>query len=386
MNAPTSAMDPNDSQSGADDDAVKLDVAGNDIGPAGCGAGELAFSHIWIANTEEGTVSKIDTQTMVELGRYETGGSSPSRTSVDLNGDMAVANRSGGVTKFFATDDRCEDRNGNGVIDTSSGPSDVLPFGYDECLAWFTPTPYATQRPVAWTAGVRDESSCRWSGQQLWSSGAQPSSQGSLVVQRFNGVTGELVDLVPVEYVIVDSFGAYGGAVDSHDNFWFTTRSGPLVRVAFDTLAVDIWDTPFIYGYGITVDALDRPWVSGLSGLARFDPVSETWEEAEVWGHGIQEDREGWMWIATTAQWGNGAQAVNRETLELGPFVELPGTITKGVSVDVFGHVWVVDSVSTAFRIDRTSLAYDAYDGLNFPYTYSDMTGWGLRNVAAPAG
>ena len=67
-------------------------------GGGGNGEGELELSYIWIANTQQGTISKIDTQTMLEEGRYQAKPSNgdPSRTSVNLQGDVAVANRPGG--------------------------------------------------------------------------------------------------------------------------------------------------------------------------------------------------------------------------------------------------------------------------------------------------
>src|SRR5262245_15632594 len=51
------------------------DAAGENI--ADCGSGNSdsgeAFSIIWIANSSEGTVSKVDTAQAVELARYRTG-------------------------------------------------------------------------------------------------------------------------------------------------------------------------------------------------------------------------------------------------------------------------------------------------------------------------
>lgn len=87
--------------------------------PGGGGGGEVEFSYLWAANSGQGTISKIDTQTLTELGRYLTsadGKGSPSRTSVSLTGDVAVANRNGGVTKVYASIDDCVDRDGSGVI------------------------------------------------------------------------------------------------------------------------------------------------------------------------------------------------------------------------------------------------------------------------------
>src|SRR5688572_11796764 len=64
-----------------EDTGDKLDVnpgsgggnTGGDCMGGGGMNGENEFSLIWIANSPEGTVSKIDTMTGVELGRYFTG-------------------------------------------------------------------------------------------------------------------------------------------------------------------------------------------------------------------------------------------------------------------------------------------------------------------------
>ena len=58
--------------------------------------------------------------------------------------------------------------------------------------------------------------------------------------------------------------------------------------------------------------------------------------------------------------------------------------VTKGVSVDFFGYIWVVSMDTRAYRVDPETQTYDIYDGLNQAYTYSDMTGWGLKNVQVP--
>jgi hypothetical protein len=77
------------------------------------GMGE-EFSFLWIANTDQGSVSKINTNTMVEVARYYTdpvqsGAASPSRTSVSLDGRfMVVSNRDTGsiITKIAAKHQR----------------------------------------------------------------------------------------------------------------------------------------------------------------------------------------------------------------------------------------------------------------------------------------
>jgi hypothetical protein len=127
-------------ETGVDDDAddddadgPKFDVLSPDGGALPCGGGvgpgDGTHSYIWIANSSQGTVSKINTQTVIEEARYIVRPDSqgnPSRTSVALSGNVAVANRSGGVVKIYANPDDCQESNGMAGIQTSGGAADVL--------------------------------------------------------------------------------------------------------------------------------------------------------------------------------------------------------------------------------------------------------------------
>ncbi|MEX1363720.1 MAG: hypothetical protein AB1Z98_11370, partial [Nannocystaceae bacterium] len=126
--APTATGTGSDDADSSGGGGPLLDVGSPGGGFDGCGC-ELAY--IWVANSAEGTVSKINTSTMVEEGRYLTrpdGNGDPSRTSVNLAGDVAVANRFGGLVKFRADASTCVEHNGMPGIQTSSGPTDVLPW------------------------------------------------------------------------------------------------------------------------------------------------------------------------------------------------------------------------------------------------------------------
>ena len=117
-----------DSESGA---GIKLDLGGIPDSPNFCmeGDGDVEFSYIWVANSTQSAISKINTRTLVEEGRYYTRpdiNGNPSRTSVSLNGNVAVANRNGGLTKFYVNEEDCTDTNGNGVINTSTGAANIL--------------------------------------------------------------------------------------------------------------------------------------------------------------------------------------------------------------------------------------------------------------------
>ena len=368
-------------------------------GECGGTGGGPAFSFIWIANSSEGTISKIDTITMEEVGRYRTGPGTwedPSRTSVSLNGNVAVANRNGGVASFYARVEDCVDRNGNGSIDTSTGSNDVLPWDDEECRAWYAPFDYESQRPVAWAPGVFNPSTCSYSDEKLWTSGSagwsgmpkpkpklEPGGDGEVDVILIDGQTGDVDEIVTVPGVPFDGFGLYGGAVDGDGNFWGSQLgSGKLVRVNRDTFEPTVWNMG-ASGYGMTVDHQGNVWVCGYE-VGRFDPQTETWQTASVGGSGgCMEDGQGTLWLASDPLVG-----VDIETLEVVESINLPSYV-HGVSVDFQGNVWGVTMMeSQAFRVNPASGEVDTFTGLTGPYTYSDMTGFALANAGgwAPAG
>ena len=92
------------------------------------------------------------------------------------------------------------------------------------------------------------------------------------------------------------------------------------------------------------------------------------------------------------------------EDLEAAPFAEIDGRhlvveekldgANAGVGFDADSNLWAVTYQDTemptpeggvAFKIDPvTGVVIDFYNGLNHPYTYSDMTGKALGTVACP--
>jgi hypothetical protein len=386
----------------ADDDVADDGATGTifdvhatiDVGVGNCdgngkGGGGKApeFSYIWVANAGQSTISKINTQTLLEEGRYLTrpdSNGSPSRTSVNLSGDVAVANRSGGVTKVYANEEFCQESNGTGGIQTSTGAANILPWGEEECVAWHTPFAYGTQRPVAWAPAPFDETTCSYPDQKLWTAGANFGAQ--ITVHLLDGETGDIEQTIPIPELPVGSFGAYGGAVNGDGDFWITTYDQPpqLARIDRNTFDYEIVQGPSIHSYGMTVDSKGRPWIGGfVNGSARYTPETGTWDVLDnVLGYGIQEDADGQMWLATFSP--EGVRSFDSDTLALGPQVNLPGSGSKGVSIDFYGYVWVVDMSQNAFRVDADTLTFEVYSGLTGPYTYSDMTGWGLSNVTFP--
>ncbi len=370
----------NDGADAADEGGIKFDMppppdinAACGSGGGGGGGGAADFSYIWIANSNESTVSKVNTESMIEEGRYITRPDSvgnPSRTSVNLNGDAVIANRSGGITMIYARGEDCLGPN------TSTGPGDVKPWP-DDCVGWHTPMAYASQRPVAWTKGDYNPATCRYDNAKVWTSGAN----GSIDVMLVDGETGVIEQTVPIPGVAAGYYGIYGGAVDSGDNFWGTQLGGgQLVRVDRLSFGVETWQTP-AGGYGMAVDRNDRVWTCS-NQVARFDYPSQTWETATAGGAGgCMPDGENLLWLANDP-----LVAVDIETLAIVQTIDIPNYV-HGVSIDFNGNVWGPAIYSNeAYRVNPVSLQIDTVTGLNFPYTYSDMTGFGLSQTGTPSG
>ncbi|MFU8806107.1 MAG: hypothetical protein ACNA8W_20010, partial [Bradymonadaceae bacterium] len=343
---------------------------------------------VWIANTGEGTISKVDTRSYEEVARYLTGpdGSrnDPSRTSVNTYGDVFVGNRGGRSVTKIATGD-CPDQNGDGVITTSTGPTEILPWRTDECILWNTSLP---------------------SGGIIRAVAAQDTDYGSFVwvggwdgtIFKLHGETGEVLVQTPSPQ------RPYGFAMDKHGNLWIATLSGAtLARLdtgrCQDTAACNvevcgndgddcvkqIIQAPSAH-YGITVDFKQRVWLGG--SVTRYDhsaPAGERWASANSGAFitGISADEHGWIYGAAMGQ------GIYRFEAEAPTnFTVIDGTAgysVRGVAIDMEGKAWGVNlSHNNAVVVQPGAGLHDGqvihtFTGLVSPYTYSDMTGSQLR-------
>lgn len=412
---PTTGAAPTTSGSGSESDSAGTTGGGSDSGPkldVGAPDGQIAcgceFSYVWVANSSEGTVSKINMKSLVEEGRYLTradGMGNPSRTSVALSGDVAVANRHGGLVKFYADKADCKESNGIPGIQTSTGKDDVLPWDMEECRAWYLDFPTTNQRPVAWTQGSVTPGTCNTANEKVWTVMSEKPSlfpglgaPGGVIVALIDGDTGTIDKQITIPTFSGDQFGAYGGAVNVHGDLFFTSMAfngGRIARVYIDNFAYKVWTVPAEIGpYGITVDHKGRVWLSsvaiGMYGAGRFDPEAETWDfVSDFWaGAGLAEGPGGWMWVSSN----NGVNAVHIDTLEPGPVFKTDYTI-KGVGFDDDGYLWLVNYAEEddngnlldpelVMKVDTDNMTIvGKYEGLNRPYTYSDFTGNALFNV-----
>ncbi|MBV1861940.1 MAG: hypothetical protein KUG77_26195 [Nannocystaceae bacterium] len=382
-----------------------------DMGVADGDPSPINHDHIWIANSDSGTVSKIDTEHGEERGRYRTGPreqAEPSRTSVNLLGDIAISNRGsvdgggGGVTKIAAREEDCQDRNGSGTIETSAGPNDVLPWGDDECVLWNRAIPSDIfqhgPRPTAWE-GPLEEDGTPTSTPRLWVAW-YAFAENLARIHRLDGQTGEILDTVDVPWNGFD-FGPYGGAVNADGDFWVLGwRAGPLIRIDGDTLEVERIELPTrlkdeALSYGMALDRLGNPWLTSRGLAMKWDLGTNQWQTVSTSNNlmrGIAIDREDRVWVAVdSAAPNNGCglaliDAVSGDVVD--DVLTIPGCATPvGVSVDFEGFIWVVDeTIDAAFKINPDTLSTELMvDGLDQPYTYSDMTGFALNLVVNPS-
>lgn len=353
------------------------------------------LSYIWISNSSQGTVSKINTKTAVEEGRYRVVGGSPSRTSVNLEGDVAVSSRDpGGVTKIAAKEENCVDTNGDGVITTSTGPNDIKALGQDECVLWtkMIPSPgYGFgPRATAWDGGVQDPDTCAYSSPRLWI--GWMDGQAMAHFERLDGATGATLDKVDYPWQ-AGNYSPYGGAVDALGNFYATgLNTAPTIKIDAQTLQLTNLGNPNGCKYGMTLDGNGDIWAGACfgEGVYHWDHNTNVWTTLPNSGgtrvNGIMADADGNVWGAGSSNCRLVHIDVQSKTY-VNNSIPLPGCSNPwGVSIDFEGYVWVVDmSASRAFKVDPDTYQVVAQvTGLVGPYTYSDMTGVALKQQVQP--
>ncbi len=389
--------------------------------------------YVAVPCSARGTVARIDVNTGVVLGEYlsapNTMGRNPSRTTVDQFGNVWVGNRdesgsspaSGGTSKGSVvriglliggtrgdkvpitgggfnfvpnplgqyvqnpTYSTCVDRDGDGLIKTSRGLGDILPWNNgggvdshggvttaeDECITVYT-------RVIG--GGARHLSiDCN---NNLWVGGLFDSE-----FEKLSGVTGAPIPLT--QFGI--GCGGYGGVLDGFGVLW---SGSSLMR--YNTVTMSGACVPGISMYGIGLSPLNCHVVasmgsvntnSSIFGVLEFDPAGNivNFNSTVNWGFGICVDGNGHVWVA---QWNQVAHL--DQNLNLVGYVtgigSGPGPINgaRGVAVDSNGKIWVSeDANNRASRIDPSLNA--GVGGLDLavplgtnagPYNYSDMTGF----------
>lgn len=340
----------------------------------------IDLNHIWIANSSQKTVSKLDTKTGWEVARFNSCGN-PSRTSVDLNGDVWVGCRSGGqVMKITAKSSACKDLNGNGTIETSLdtnndhviSPNEMLPLGQDECVQFIVKPNNAES--IIRAAGV-DKDNHVWVGG--WT---------TKTLYRLHPDTGAVVD----QHAL--GCPPYGLVIDQQGVIWVQCTSGGLKK--YDPVNKSSEAFPYIAGaYGINVDMFGRIWVASGANASRFDPVTKQWAKVAGinanggGGRGVATSNDGYVYAAVDG--GHSIAKINAVTLTLEALISLgAGRYPVGMAIDFDGYVWAVNQgKASATKVDpKTNQVVSEHPVGAGPYTYSDMTGYTLHNYTAPKG
>ncbi|GEM_PF-1750695 len=348
------------------------------------------FPFIWIALSGRGTVVKINTETGVILGEYKTApdnmGKNPSRTTVDLKGNVWVTNRDeaqGGLGSVIHVglqeNSQCVDRNGNGKIDTSTGLGDVKAWANaggvnnsggvstaeDECIIHYIRVSALGARHLS-----VDKNNNVWVGG--WS---------NRLFSLLDGNTGQVLKTGGPF-----GCGGYGGLIDRNGVLW---SSGLNNFLRFDTNTNVASCLPGLAPYGIGIDNQGNVWGAQSNG-----PVFKVGADGKVLGTFNTRGHRGVavspfddnVWIAT-----NNPDTVVRLDNSGKEIIAISvGLLPTGVAVDAKGKIWVSNQNShSAMRIDPTTNKVDMEVKLGAnasPYNYSDMTGVVALGYTAPQG
>jgi streptogramin lyase len=371
----------------------------------------VTLPFIWVPNTNEGTVSKVNTTDGRELGRYRVApptlpnGGEPSRTTVDLQGNCWVGNRRAGTVVKIGLYEagQCIDRNGSGVIETSQDTngdgnitgSELLPWGQDECVLYevvLISGKEGTYAPGNYTGGYDtnywgtaprglaiDASNNLWAG--TWSTSRY---------YYIDGATGAILNTLDVSPW---GHSAYGAVIDKNGILWSARLSSHILRINTANLS-DIMSIGVDHTYGLGLDYLDHLFVGGSGKLTKIN-ISDTvnpivWTKSARTVRGVVSTDDNHVWVAGSDK--NGVyNSVSRYDNDGNLLVTTSGfNAPSGVAVDAVGKVWVTDITSE--YIHRINPATNTTDlskkiiGSGGHYTYSDMTGIVSRTVTTKIG
>lgn len=389
--------------------------------------------YIYVSNSGEGTISKIDPNTQKEVARYCTApgcNADPSRASVSLDGDVGVANRANyfyssvvhperaSAVKIAGDLSRCVDRNGNGKIDTFQGEGAVptqfrwpanTTVSPDECVLWYTPLVKDRNGSITAGAGTLPRSA-------TWDS--KSSANGSLSSNFYVGLygTSELVQIDAATGQIKQQVAVggmpYSSVFDRFGFLWIRdASSNRLIRV--DTNQASL---PAVFvgaaipcGYAITADRRGYVYAAGGNCVTRIDPNASTptWETLALPGasstRGPSLDSDFNLWVPDTFY---GAFHVDASkpvgqgmTLKKAiPLAANSSAYILGTAIDNAARAWIINTetgnlqqvggpAGTVYRIDwQNNYAITQLRVGSSPYVYSDLSGSQLALTAPTIG
>jgi sugar lactone lactonase YvrE len=349
------------------------------------------FPVLWVPNTSENSMSRINTDGDAGRGceeaRYFTSNSSrgyPSRTAVDVDGNIYVANRKfdGQTPELLKiVTEGGIDRNGNGVIDTSTDlngdcritPDEMLPI-VDDGDGVLDIDDFTDER-VVWISqfgqpGQLGRSLCLDNNGFLWA-GTYYGRQYYKFDTDGNIVAGP-----------VDTFATnYGCAVDNNGILWGASLGSTMVELDTNT---DTWtqNRALSSNYGIAIGN-NRVYLG--STLQSFNPATEANQVVASGGTGVAVDGDGFVWFGTPTL----RKFATDTNGDLNP-TPVCSVSTQGVRGPIIGkgnRIWTINySNNSVSQYDSDCNFISTVPVGRNPYTYSDATGFIARNFTDPTG
>lgn len=375
------------------------------------------FNYIWVALSGRDSAVRINTDHVdadgvsttadsaagngAVFGEYRTAPSgqpgNPSRTTVDLNGDVWIGNRNatsgqGSAVKISATPgagptstgvwngstfDRLAWSNAGGA-DTNGGTSTAE----DVAIDLYIRTPSTGNRTIAIDAN-----------NDVWIGGLN-----NRLHAKYDGDTGAQIGGTNTAAV-----GGYGGVIDGNGILWSSDWSNSRIG-RYDTNAADP-ATAYLGAvatggpsYGLAVDNDGNIWnshydngtVSKLNAAGVLQATYSLGLGSFTNSRGVAVTPDNNIWVASSAR-----DTVTRLDSNGNVLAQIAvGDYPTGVSVDSNGKVWVTNQANTAagnsvMRIDPATNLVDLKVELGpnaTPYNYSDMTGSVVSGITNPTG
>jgi len=349
--------------------------------------------YLWVPNSVDRTVSKIDTTTLQVVGTYplvDGQGNdcwNPSRTTVDLDGNVWVG---------------C--RGGNSYI---NGPPDqaLVPQTVDHRVVKLARDDGHVLLSVV--VGYAPRGLAIDVNNHVWIGCSVDDTVWEIDGDTGACYRGDAAGCAAPAIAVADF--PYGAAIDQRGHLWLPCLAIPLeshpLLTEVDTTTGTVLG---IYGpydrngviqlYGIAIDQLNDIWLGGfggndvvkVKGVAGVNPTDgQTYAAGQMIGaymsggtasRGVAVDLDGNVWVAmsgtSTAVKINGQSGAIMATVNVGS-----GPI--GVGVDAYGNAWTVNQGgNSVHRINGldTSVKVEIPVG-NGPYSYSDMLGMALRTI-----
>ncbi len=330
------------------------------------------FSYIWLANSGEGTISKIDIDTGQELAKYYTGkevNTKPCYIAVDIEGNCWVVNyNSGTVLKILVSD--YIDKNNNGIKDTSFDfnedgqitDDEVLPWGEDEVVIEITD--FIENKPV--TIAVDKEN-------RIWIGLANPAKY---IILRSDGTYISEVDIIGIPFITTASSKGF---------IWSYNRELNLMEV------IDLKNMTYIGNYtfedrikDFILDGNGQVWgITDGNKLFRFNIEEEKTVYFSVPDRdfrGIANDMGNNIWLLSADKkllcFNTKGKPVYYKNLKIDEIEP------DGIIID-YKNIWTINSKSDSIsKFDMKGNYISTYSCGSFPINRGDITGYKLWYTA----